>query len=116
MGNFYSLNSFFKQGKLREALSLILENNRAEIEVLLLDPISEQAEYRSYREHLIVAPDQSFDEYLKSGEHKQSDLYHDTRRTLDNIQNMITNIRRKKDNDWQPKLKVKLSTRPKVFQ
>ena len=103
-----SLNSFFKQGKLREALSLILENNRAEIEVLLLDPISEQAEYRSYREDLIVAPDQSFDEYLKSGEHKQSDLYHDTRRTLDNIQNMITNIRRKKDNDWQPKLKVKL--------
>jgi len=103
-----SLNSFFKQGILREALSLILENNRAEIEVLLLDPISKQAEFRSYREHLIVAPGQSFVDYLKTEEHKQSDLYHDTRRSIDNIKHMIDDIRRRKDKDWQPQLTVKL--------
>lgn len=103
-----SLNSFFKQGRLREAISSVLENNKVEIEVLLLDPNSKQAEYRSYREHLIIAPGLSFDNYLKSGEHERSDLYHDTRRTIENIKHMVDDISRRNGKNWQPKLTVKL--------
>jgi hypothetical protein len=49
-----SLNSFFKPGALREAISSVLENGIMELQVFLLNPDSDQAKYRSYRERLFI--------------------------------------------------------------
>jgi hypothetical protein len=103
-----SLNSFFKPGALREAVSSVLENGKAELEVLLLDPDSEQAQYRSYRERLLVSADQGYEGYMKDGEHKKSELYQDTNRTIQNIRYMVEDIRRRKGSSWAPHLTVGL--------
>lgn len=104
-----SLNSFFKPGALREAVSGVLETGKAELEILLLDPDSEQAKYRSYRERLFVSEDQDYKSYLNQGEHEKSELYQDTNRTIQNIRHMIEDIgRRKDDSKWMPRLKVGL--------
>jgi hypothetical protein len=103
-----SLNSFFKPGELREAVSSVLEEERAEVEVLLLDPESEQAKYRSYRERLFVSGDENYDTYLSRGQHERSELYYDTNRTIRNIQEMVEDIRRRKGRDWVPRLTVAL--------
>ncbi len=103
-----SLISYFKVGALREVLSGILEASKVDVEVLLLDPLSDQAKLRSYRERLFESPSQSFPDYLATGEHEKSDLYHDTNRTMENIRHMVADIRRKKGAPWTPRLTVKL--------
>lgn len=102
-----SLNSFFKTGALREAISGVIDKG-TELEVLILDPESEQAKYRSYRERLFVAPNQSYDDYLNSGEHKNSDLFHDTNRTIQNIRHMISDLHDRKSMNWVPRLSLGL--------
>jgi hypothetical protein len=89
----------------------VLENTKAELQILLLDPDSEQAKYRSYRERLFVSTEQSFDSYLQSGEHEKSDLYHDTKRTIEFIRDMVNDVRRTKtagSASWSPRLEVGL--------
>lgn len=101
-----SLNSFFKPGALREAVSGVAENGVAELELLLLDPDCEQAKYRSYRERLFVSPGENYDDYLRQGDHEKSDLYRDTKRTIENIGQMVSDVGHTKDEGWTPKLKV----------
>lgn len=101
-----SLHSYFEPGPLREAVYSVLENGEIELELLVLDPDSEQAKYRSYRERLFAPPAPGYDDYLQEGGHENSDLYHDTRRTIDNIHQMVADVGRTKDADWIPRLKV----------
>jgi len=103
-----SLHSYFEPGPLREAVYSVLENGEIELELLVLDPDSEQAKYRSYRERLFAPPAPGYDDYIRDGGHEDSDLYHDTRRTIDNIQQMVSDVGRTKDANWAPKLKVGL--------
>jgi len=92
---------------LREVLSGILEDGKVDVEVLLLDALSSQAKLRSYRERLFESPNQSYEDYLVTGEHEKSELYHDTNRTAENIRHMVADIRRKKGDSWTPRLTVK---------
>lgn len=111
-----SLSSFFKPGALRQAIAHLLETEKAEVEVLLLDPDSDQAKYRSYREQLFISEDEPYDSYVAEGKHESSELYTDTRRTIEHIGHMIDLIRHRKPADWQPRVRVGLySSAPACF-
>jgi len=105
-----SLHSFFVPGGLREAISSVLEEENADVEVLLLDPDCEQAKFRSFRERLLMSADEDLADYLGRGEHHRSELYHDTQRTLEHLRHMIEDIRGRRGSDWKPRLKVALYT------
>lgn len=104
-----SLHSFFKAGKLFRAISKSVESGQVDLEVLLLDPGCDQAMYRSFRERLFAAPEQTFEQYKQDPEqHKETDLFQDTRRSIENIRRMVSDIARiKKDSQWQLRLAVK---------
>lgn len=111
-----SLGSFFKFGEFRQAISEILEKGEVVLEVLLLDPDSDQAKYRSFREHLFFSPNQSFEEYLRLEEHGKSELYSDTMKTISNIRQMIVDLKANKVAGWEPRLKLGLyNTAPSCF-
>jgi hypothetical protein len=111
-----SLNSFFKPGVLREALAHALSRGTVKVEVLLLDPDSEQAHIRSYRERLFVSPSDRFDEYEDQRGHQKSDMYHDTMRTIENIKHMVSDLRGLDRGNWRPQLTVaRYSSAPACF-
>lgn len=112
-----SLKSYFEPGTLRESLSKLLYEGKVEIRILLLDPESEQAKYRSYRESLFEQPEQNYEDYISLGEHEKSDLYHDTNQTIKRIGVMVSDIRRhRKEEDWAPNLTVAFyDTAPSCF-
>jgi hypothetical protein len=104
-----SLHSFFRPGELREAISGLLEQGEVAVDVLLLDPDSLQAQYRSYREQLFISEDQTFEQYLEQKQHEKSELFHDTLRTIEHIRHMVEDIRRRKaGTTWEPRLTVAL--------
>lgn len=104
-----SLHSFFRAGKLFRAISKLVESGQVDLEVLLLDPVCDQAMYRSFRERLFAAPEQTFEQYkLDPEQHRETDLYQDTRRSTENIRTMVSDITRiKKDSQWNLRLAVK---------
>ena len=84
-----SLKSYFDGLELHAAIKALVERGDVEIKVLLLDPDSEQARYRSFREYLLNKPPLTFEEFLKRPElHMNSDLYRDTQKSIERIQNM----------------------------
>lgn len=103
-----SLNSYFSPGPLREALHDIIVKGDVELKVLLLKPDCRQAKLRSYRERLIESASQEYDDYVRGGAHENSDLYHDTHRTIQNIRNMLSDIRSRQDKKSPVKLRVGL--------
>jgi hypothetical protein len=82
-----SLDSFFDQGSpLFDSIARLAETDEVEIKCLILDPESDQAKYRAYREYLIGGQDVSFDDFANNGElYHKSQLYRDTQSTLENI-------------------------------
>jgi hypothetical protein len=103
-----SLHSFFEHGPLCEALTILVENKKADLEVLLLDPKSDQAQYRSFKESLLSFKDQKFETFLHEGEHEKSLLYTHTERTIQSIRCMVNDIRKSKGSNWVPRLKLAL--------
>ena len=88
-----SLKSFFEVGKLYAALRRALERG-VDVRVLLLDPNSEQARYRSYREHGFSdhcgKRYASYADYLKVERcHNESTLVHDTNMTIQKIRGSL---------------------------
>jgi len=82
-----SLNSFFDRGDLFASIKQLVEENKLEeIQILILNPESEQAYYRSFREYLFENPETTFEKYRSDPElHKRSTLYTDTYETINNI-------------------------------
>jgi len=103
-----SLRSFLERGSLCDSVYRLVERGKVRVEMLLLDPDSEQAKYRSYRERLLDTPDQGYQEYLDKDLHRQSQLYRDTLRTIERIWQMVGDIRKNKDPAWVSRLSVKL--------
>jgi hypothetical protein len=102
-----SLRSFFQEeGNLYEAMYGVLAKG-VEVRVLLLDPLSEQAIYRSYREWLLgrrSAEQLTFEGY-KSQEYKTSPLCQKTDATIQSIQKMVQEINDEKKTNgsgWVP--------------
>jgi hypothetical protein len=71
-----SLDSFCLQDQLHSALARA-HRRGVEVRLLFLDPDSDQARYRSYREHLLqhtTPPDLSYEDYCNAGIHEDSVL------------------------------------------
>jgi hypothetical protein len=88
-----SLSSFFKPGQeLWHAILNVIEAGKVDLKVLILEPESEQAMYRSYRERLFIEEAPSFKKYMSEKDHEKSELYEDTQRTIKHIKQMISRI------------------------
>lgn len=90
-----SLNSFFniKEPDIFAPIKRLLMNNKIEIKILLLNPDSEQAKIRSYREHLFADTNISFYEYKANPRlHINSKLFRETVETITTIKDAIMNI------------------------
>jgi hypothetical protein len=84
-----SLRSYFDGLELNRAIKTLVEEKKVEVKVLLLNPDSEQARYRSYREYLLNKPPLTFETYQQNPElHKNSDLYRHTYQTTEGILGM----------------------------
>ncbi len=95
-----SLKSYFDGYALNAAINEHLEDSASPVEfrVLLLNPDGEQAKYRSYREYLLNNPQMKREDYWSDlGLHERSDLYRDTRRTIERIHTMNSRNNRKID-------------------
>lgn len=85
-----SLKSFFEPGKLHAALRRAMRRTDVDVRILVLDPDSEQARYRSYREHDFsdhcATRYSSYADYHEAADcHTESTLARDTRNTIKKI-------------------------------
>ncbi len=79
-----SLRSYFDgDDVLYWAIKQAVERNDVDIKVLLINPNSEQANYRSFREYLLEKPGDTltFEEF-KRDKYKEAQLYRDTERSV----------------------------------
>lgn len=104
-----SLKSLFGTGDLSTAMKTKVFDGNVPIRVLILNPNSEQAKYRAYRERLLQQDDsdETFQEYMLSDQHSTSDLLNDTDRTLKTIR-LWKAERTRKAAPWTCKLGVRL--------
>jgi hypothetical protein len=83
-----SLDSYFSEGhqsRLYKAVRKAIASG-TDVRILLLHPYSTQAFYRSYREHLLSEEEEiEFGEYCEMGEHENSILVQNAKRTLRRI-------------------------------
>jgi hypothetical protein len=102
-----SLGSFFGDGVFSHKVFELVRDAKAEIQILILDPKSEQAKFRSFRERLLRDGDktQSWSDYTDEA-HKQSKLYRDTVETIDSITQLVSECR-KDQPDWSCPLGVR---------
>lgn len=81
-----SLHSFFAHGSLFQAISSLVDREDLEVKCLILDPQSEQAKYRAYREYLFGDPDMTFEKFCSDETlYQRSSLFRDTKHTIENI-------------------------------
>jgi len=105
-----SLHSFFNRSnpRLYQLISALLMKDQVEVEVLLLNPASEQALFRAYREssfdNQAVTRAEYFDD--QTGAHRTSALYLETMASKAAIEFLVREISLKKPDSWRPKLKA----------
>jgi hypothetical protein len=80
----FSLRSFFDgEGDIYWKIKQLAEHSGTEIKVLIINPDSDQAIYRSFREYLLENPNTKMTfEKFKEGTYKTAQLYRDTERTV----------------------------------
>lgn len=111
-----SLRSFFEPGTLFNTIVTLIGRGNIDIRILLIDTTSEQAKYRSYREQLFANPDLSFEDYLASGQHGESDLFRDTERSISNLRKQVAALRQNNPEIGRSNLLVrKYATAPGCF-
>jgi hypothetical protein len=111
-----SLRSFFEPGPLFNAIVTLIARGDVDLRILLIDRTCEQAQYRSYRERLFADEALSFEAYLASGEHSDSDLFRDTERSISNLRAQLAALQRKQAKSWRPQLLVRqYATAPGCF-
>jgi hypothetical protein len=104
-----SLDSFFNQGKpLFEAIAKLVERHDVKVRCLLLDPQSEQARLRAYREQLFVHPGMNFGDYSDEF-HRRSTLFNETNSSLNSI---IMALQPRADGNFEARL---TSSAPSCF-
>lgn len=103
-----SLHSFFAHGPLLQAIAKLADRDNIEVRCLILDPQSEQAKYRAYREHLFGNPNRTFEEFCANNElYLESSLYRDTNHTIENFRLAIS-PRLKADDPRNPKFQMRV--------
>jgi hypothetical protein len=101
-----SLHSFFnRSSQVYPTISRLLMDDKVDVEILFLNPTSEQAKFRAYREYSFDNPNLTRDMY-EDGRHRSSSLYLETMAAKNELEAMVREIRPRKAANWQPKLKV----------
>jgi hypothetical protein len=83
----FSLRAYFDgDGQFYRTIRKVAEKKKVKIKVLLIDPNSVQAQYRSWREHILLQEEKgeiplSFEEF-KAGPYQKAQLYSDTERSV----------------------------------
>ena len=91
-----SLRSFFQVGSdLYIALLRACTFDGLDIRILLIDPESEQAQLRSFREYRIRHPEATFSDFSESEQHRQR-LYLDTSASVEQIKYLKQRLKQKK--------------------
>jgi hypothetical protein len=101
-----SLKSFFSDGDLSNTMYQLIRAGKQDIRILFLDPDSEQARFRSYREHLLQPQGRKVGYQAFTDEiHQQSALY---KNTYGAIQKLLAWVEEFSDDpQWQCKVQVK---------
>ena len=88
------LHSFLSEGdRLLGALADLVKKGSLRIRILLIDPGSDQAKFRSYREALFVNPKLTWKEYsARPGTHEASSLYRHTDMAIRNLKRMVRDV------------------------
>lgn len=106
--NGISLKSFFSTGLLTEKMFDLIATGRADVNVLLLDPTSEQAAYRSYRERLLQPQSHGLDfESFKANQQERSQLSSDTMASVENLRTWVADLKRSNPK-WSCKVQVRM--------
>jgi hypothetical protein len=94
-----SLKSFFSSGPLSDRMYEIIRGGQTDIRILFLDRDSEQARFRSYREHLL-RPQGAWVDYdaFTEAHHRESTLYRDTKDAIEQLKRWIGEFAR--DENW----------------
>jgi hypothetical protein len=89
-----SLHSFLREGdRLLGTLEDLVRRGGVSIRILFIDPNSEQAKFRSFREALFANPKLRWNEYsARPGTHEASSLYRDTDMAIRNLKRMVRDV------------------------
>jgi hypothetical protein len=93
----FSLHSYFDgDSELYWAIRKLTEQKQVKIKILLIDPESEQAKYRAWREHILQQEDLGETpltwEDFGSGPHRETQLYSDTKRSIQWVRSITTGL------------------------
>ena len=93
----FSLHSYFDgDSELYWAIRKLTEQKKVKIKILLIDPESEQAKYRAWREHILQQEDLGESplawEEFGSGPHRETQLYTDTKRSIQWVRSITANL------------------------
>jgi hypothetical protein len=102
-----SLHSFFMRTnpQLYRAISSLVRNDNVEVELLFLNPRSDQAKIRGYREWSFENAGVPSGEYFAKA-HERSALFSDTIAATMALESMVREIAPKMPAGWKPKLKA----------
>jgi hypothetical protein len=105
-----SLHSFLRErDRLLGALEDLVRRGGVDIRILFIDPSSEQAKFRSFREALFANPKLTWSEYGgRVRMHETSSLYRDTDMAIRNLRQMVTDVAA---NDPEPQWTLSLEAR-----
>jgi hypothetical protein len=93
----FSLHSYFDgDSELYWAIRKLTEQKQVKIKILLIDPESEQAKYRAWREHILQQEDLGETpltwEEFGSGPLRETQLYSDTKRSIQWVRSITTGL------------------------
>ncbi len=104
-----SLHSFFEpNGKLFRALYSAIDRGHVNIRILFVDPIAEQAKFRSYRESQLAGQKRTWKEYENNeGLHEKSQLYRDTKDGVERLAKLAADLVTSHiDSEWKLRLQA----------
>jgi hypothetical protein len=85
----------------------LLQEDSITIELLFLNPDSEQAHFRAFREYSLKSDELNREAYLKSpSAHSNSVLYKDTSEARAALEALVKEVARTKPRDWVPRLRA----------
>ena len=99
-----SLHAFFSNGPLAVEMARLIKEGRSRIHVLLIDPDSEQARWRAFREE---GNETSTYSMFNDQELAKSRLVKDSESTRANIRQMIKDVRKVHGGGWQPRIEIR---------
>lgn len=108
-----TLYSFFRDGELFDSFCRAVTRGGIEVKVLLIDPESEQAKIRSFREYLLRNPGGDWRDFCSRELHREQVLYLHAQQSINNLRGFLREL---KEQGVQHNIAVKIfSSAPECF-